>query len=281
MGIKRFCGAAATLLLGAFAGCAHLPPVDCGSPVTIPDVVYQAKVLLLGEIHGTQEMPRFAGDIACHFAKRGQPVALALELPRQVQARIDAYLESSGDMTARLALVGDDFWRKALDGRATLAMIDLIERVRLLKSVGMDMQLIAMDKAWSNPERLPGTRDETMARLVNDAAGQLAARGVVIVLAGNVHTSRVEKYPHFKADTPMGFLLKVGPVLAFNVSHDGGTASIYGAPPEGKHLPARSSEVKARSFELFKEIDELGYSGKFHVGPINASPHVARAWLGL
>ena len=153
--------AAVLLALTALLACVHRPTQNCGKPIMNFDAISQVKVVLLGEIHGTQEIPRFAGDTVCGFVKRGQPIILALEIPRNEQPRIDAYVESSGDAAARLALVDADFWRKTPDGRATVAMAHLIERVRSLKSAGATASIVAMDNGWGaarHARRGDGTR---------------------------------------------------------------------------------------------------------------------------
>ena len=138
------------LALYALSACVHRPQVNCGAQIMNLDAISEAKVVLLGEIHGTQEIPRFAGDIACSVVRGGQPIIVALEIPRNEQQRIDAYVESSGDTVARLALVDSDFWRKTLDGRATVAIADLIEQVRSLKSAGAIASIVAMDNGWGD-----------------------------------------------------------------------------------------------------------------------------------
>ena len=47
--------------------------------------------LVLGELHGTQEVPRFVGQTLCHAAHAGAPVVLALELPAREQRALDRY----------------------------------------------------------------------------------------------------------------------------------------------------------------------------------------------
>lgn len=265
----------------ALTACVHQPHISCGAPISIPDAVYAARVLLLGEIHGTEEMPRFAGDLACNFVARGQSVVLALEFPHNEQMKIDAYLESDGGKNSRLALVDSKSWRQLVDGRATVAIANAIEKIRLLKRAGYDARVLAMDNSWGIPN-LPGTRDEVMARFIDEAAKRLAPSGAVIVLSGNAHAARRAQSRGSKVNTPMGHLLKTNDVISFNVSYDGGTASELGAPPGGSAWDKNSggAPTQVRSFMLFDQPDERGFSGTFHVGRIHASPHVAMAWLG-
>ena len=190
-------------------------------------------------------------------------------------------LNSSGDIDARNALVNSGFWRVTVDGRATVAMAELIEQIRTLKAAGADVRIVAMDADWSKG-KTPGTRDETMAANIEAALDAMDENGKVIILAGDVHTSRVEKHP-FAGYTPMGYLLATKSVIAFNASHDGGTSSTYGAPAEGRSFSPSIGAIgaKERALSLFGKPDGAGYAGIYHVGRISASPHVAKAWLGL
>lgn len=277
MGVKLIQTVAMLLALSALSACVHRPQESCGASIMNFDAISQAKVVLLGEIHGTQQIPQFAGDTVCSLVKLRRQVILALEIPRNEQERIDAYLDSGGDSAARHALVESDFWRKTLDGRATVAMANLIEHVRSLKSAGAKVSIVALDNGWGAASQ-PGTRDEVMASAVGEAIKRLGPRGVVVVLAGNVHTARVEKFPDFPVDTPMGYLLKTDGVIAFDGSIDGGTASTYGAVPTGRvfHKSHSGSPTEVRAFTRFSQPDDRGYSGTFHVGRISASPHVAK-----
>src|SRR5262245_61858050 len=98
------------LLLLAAHGCAVVPP--CGPPILgLDDVVRPGRFTLLGEQHGTREIPAFVGDAVCQAAAGG-PVRLALEISRSEQPRIDAYLNSSGGPSARAALLEGPFWHR-------------------------------------------------------------------------------------------------------------------------------------------------------------------------
>src|SRR6185503_18849030 len=49
--------------------------------------------VMLGEIHGTEQAPRFLGDLACAaVTERRLPVTIALELPLDVNDDLSAYL---------------------------------------------------------------------------------------------------------------------------------------------------------------------------------------------
>ncbi len=86
------------------------------------------RVVLVGELHGTQESPAFVGAVACHALAASRTVTIALEWPVQEAERVDAFLDSTGSDVDRDALLGG--WIGApgdQDGRRSEAMVALVE----------------------------------------------------------------------------------------------------------------------------------------------------------
>ena len=88
------------LLLVLALGCQSRPvvrPVSSAPPpplLEIPAAVLPPHgTLMLGEVHGTREIPAFVGQLATSVAQR-EPVVLALEIPVQHAAPVHAYLAS-------------------------------------------------------------------------------------------------------------------------------------------------------------------------------------------
>lgn len=117
-------GISALLLALAAADCA---PIE-GSAAILDDPAID--YVILGEMHGTNEIPALFGDLVCAAAARG-PVIVALEIALEDQGVFDAYLRSSGDVQARAALLRADFWVSG-DGRSSVAMLALVERLRAM-----------------------------------------------------------------------------------------------------------------------------------------------------
>jgi len=84
--------------------------------------------LVLGDSHGTQEIPVFFGDLVAQ-AQLSRPIVVALELPTTEADRTERYLRSPGGEEDRRGLLDGEFWRStAKDGRGSQAMVDLIEK---------------------------------------------------------------------------------------------------------------------------------------------------------
>ena len=62
-----------TTLFAAAAVTTPCPPIEGLEPLLAP-----GKILLLGELHGTEESPAFALDVACHAANTGLEVIVGL-----------------------------------------------------------------------------------------------------------------------------------------------------------------------------------------------------------
>lgn len=232
-------------------------------------------VLLLGELHGTEESPAFLVDVACHAVAAGLPTLVGLELSPAERQRVDAFLASAGSRSDRRALLAGDLWQRDYqDGRASAAMSGAIEGVRRLRREdGPTVDVLLFDAPY---DRL---RDARMAEIVVRGARQNAT-GATLILTGNFH-SRVE--PRGGSE-PMGLLVAeaVGPqrVVSLDVAHRGGTAWLCLATPEGQQCGSarvrrrgpREEGSEGEGISRTGSLTETGHHGWYRVGPITASP---------
>lgn len=252
--MRAFLNLCNLLVIGlAPLGAAATVPEGCG-PLNDPQgLARSARIILVGETHGTREYPALAARLACAALDGGRPVTLALEIPQDEETRLAAYMASNGGEDARAALTsGSRFWEKVPDGRPSMAMLALIEQARRWREQGLPIQLLAIDK----PRAAAGTRDEHMAASVRRAS-LVAPEMVVIALTGNGH-NRLLPFPPsgpggrtVRIDTPMGVLLR-----------DLGPASIGGALERGT---------------FFGCAPDCRVHGAEHEGPAIAVPSIARA----
>lgn len=250
--------------------------VDCGAPIDGAGAVLRAGALImLGELHGTRQIPAFAGDLACTAAIRGLRVRVGLELPRSQDQALATYLAGSGGAAEREALLGAEHWQRVdQDGRGSVAMLALIDRVRMLSKAGLDVELFAFDEEAS-AESVWNERDRSMAtRILERAAGERQA--VVLTLSGNLHNRTVQGLPWDANAVPMGVhVLRARPdALSLDGHYQGGTAWICQPACGMTKLAGRPGAV-GRRIVLHEEPDEHGRHGSFSVGPIEASPPAA------
>ncbi len=65
---------------------------ECLPTSAVPAQVRAARIVALGEIHGTMEAQKFAGDLLCTLANDGRAIILGLEIPSTEQPQIDVYV---------------------------------------------------------------------------------------------------------------------------------------------------------------------------------------------
>lgn len=206
---------AALALAVAFASPAGATPTpdDAGIDAATTALLAHAgerRLVLLGESHGTREIPDFVHALVARDSAR-RPVLLALEIPHPEQLSLDAYMRSDGGPVARAALRGRAFWQRDdehHDGRRSEDMLDLVDDLRRLRADGRDVALLAYDIAPEAPRVDGDTRDRFMARIVR-AAHDALPRGRVVVLGGNVHAMLARpSYAPAEMQVPMGAHLR-------------------------------------------------------------------------
>ncbi|TZF91502.1 ChaN family lipoprotein [Cognatilysobacter lacus] len=150
------------------------------------------RLVILGDLHGTREIPLLVGDMIDRTSRR-QPVTLALEMPRSEQPSLDAALAARDAAVARRQLLDRPWWRRGdnqHDGRRSVDMLELIERLRTLRQQGRDVALLAYDVDESVMSSIASAdasaRDEAMAARVRQACLDLPRRRIVM-LTGNFH----------------------------------------------------------------------------------------------
>lgn len=165
------------LLLSLFIA---LPAFSADPALLLRQAIGDQRLVLLGEMHGTREIPEITANLVAEYAAKG-PVVLALEADAADQLRVDRFLRSDGSTKAYADLMLGHFWQEPMhDGRDSVAMQVLLERVRQLRKAGGDIDVVLFDAAGE------GDRDARMAAAIRAALiGRSEAR--VLVLTGNVH----------------------------------------------------------------------------------------------
>lgn len=139
-----------------------------------------ARYVIVGERHGTAEIPPFFGDLVCLASARG-PVVVGLEVEGHQQASLNAYLLSDGSPAARAALLRHDHWRNR-DGRATVAKLEMIEQLRRLRAGGRTISVLAFMRSVRDPVASERGMAEAWTEALRE---QPAAR--LFALIGSVH----------------------------------------------------------------------------------------------
>ena len=138
-------------------------------------------VLILGEMHGTQQSPQLAGIAVCDALRARRGVGLFMEWPTSLQ---DALPDES-------RLLSDAFFTSSFqDGRRSHEMLALVMRAQAWSKRGAPLSVVPMDP-------VEGDRDAGMATAVREWIGA-HPESVAVVLVGNVH-ARLTKGFHADA----------------------------------------------------------------------------------
>lgn len=146
------------------------------------------RLLVLGEFHGTREVPLLVRQLMDDYSRDGTPVLLALELPRAENPALHDYLDSDGGTAARQRLHDRAFWTvrdDQHDGRRSRDMLAMIEALRALKAQGRDITIVGYDVNHSDAGNQ--TRDDRMATELRRLYRRLPDDARMVVLTGNVH----------------------------------------------------------------------------------------------
>ncbi|NMO16066.1 hypothetical protein HPC49_43325 [Pyxidicoccus fallax] len=261
--------------------------IECGLPIIgLGKQVKKGGVLLLGEMHGTQEVPRFVAQAACQAAVAGVPVTVGLELPLESQTRVDTFLDSAGAEEDWLKLMEAPFWRSPYpDGRSSEAMANMLEQLRQLRSQGLDVDAFVFD----HPKGQGQARENAMAATVKHQV-ESARNRFYVVLSGNIHARTEEGLPWDKKYKPMGLLLSdaLDDVVALDMAYDNGSAWICAVDSKGVQdkLDCGIRQAKGRDngdrffVHRWSGTNDAGYHGVFYVGPVNASAPAVHKGLG-
>ncbi len=223
---------------------------------------------MLGEMHGTEEAPAFVNDIACNALASNLKVTVALELPNREDDYLREYLKSGGDLKAKVDFLTAPFWAQDYqDGRASTAMLQLIDDIRLLQKAGYDVDILFMDDPWAGL-----ARDEIMAtRLLKKILSN--PDRLFISLTGNLH-NRLE-------GARMGWFIKeeisTERIFSLNQRYQSGTAWVcMGNGGCGVHeLTGDGSGDVAVVLE--EDYRAGAYSGYYETKAIRAAPPAIRA----
>ena len=235
---------------------------DAQKPVRAADQSAK-EIVLIGEMHGTQEMPRFFGNLVTVAAREmNQRVGAGLELPSVLQPLIDNAVKNNVTADSfRRQLLADPDWQKFAkiqDGRSSQAMLDLISYLLTLAE-SQKISFFFFDTQTNE-------RNETMAQVIAQRVRQ-QGNNVTYILAGNIHANKAPRYPFMKKTliVPMGYRLEEQgfTVHSYDLRYSAGDAWYCGSSTDGcgvHHLEGYSLGE-----------DHEGYDGVLFVGPLHAS----------
>jgi hypothetical protein len=266
----------------ADAGAAPASPplpagVQCEAVSGLEAAIHSRRLVVLGDIPGTNEIPDFVVRLACQAARTGVPTVVALELFRVDQDWVDTYLASQGSRDEKTAFiqVSRSFKPQLGGAHGSAAVLELLDKLRVLRDAGLPLRVIAFDEPPQTATR-EKTRASTLERFRRSDPDAFV---VVVVERGHAGTLLA---PSETADhAPLGYYLARwglrplvldvrtlgGQTWTCVPPTQGGCASV--AVPPQPSPPAPTTTRNA--VELYPSQDARGFQGDFDVGRLTPS----------
>lgn len=222
------------------------------------------KVIVIGEMHGTTEVPLFVLQLVQQLKSRQKELTVGLEIPIDHQKDIDSFLKT-GDFGKLLKLE----YFKYPDGRTSVAMGELIKGLREIKG----LKVVCFD-VESNAA-LEVNRDSLMG--VNLAKSYKS--GKMVILTGNLHANLKAGYwrPTFKSATYHFNRIENFEDELISLNTYFGSGTIWNCMQDGcKERDANSnSNLRQNNFSnymtIYDGVHPSGYSGYVYFDNVTAS----------
>lgn len=180
------------------------------------------RFVVLGEMHGTKEMPQIFWDAVCLTSEKRR-VVVALELPETGQAALDSFLASDGSLNAKGAFLATDFWTsKFKDGRSSEAMFRLIDDLRVAYQAKKIAAVVAFQPVRTAGPDANQAYEKQMAEIIQKGTPKGA---MAVILVGNIHAMKTEFVRPSMRYLPMAGHLPKRETLSFDIQSDGGSGA--------------------------------------------------------
>jgi hypothetical protein len=284
--------AAALALVGGAAASAEEPEsaaVHCDLPRGWSDVAeLNARFVVFGELHGTNEGPNFVGSLACALGRENNRVLVAIEHDAAENEALQSAWNSD-DFAQRLRTL---LFAEGSDGRSSSAMYDLLIRLHRVKQSGAPLSIVAFNGFRDKPQadrftNLIGQAPWEAAQAENIAiASTSQTYDRVLVLVGNFHAMKTPVSRGGNDFDPMALRLsRYGKTVSLNMRYADGTSwncipkpgvdlgsdDIDCGPHPTKGEPNLGSEPFIRLEQTDVSNEQSTFDGFFWVGSISAS----------
>ncbi|MGO9829520.1 MAG: hypothetical protein ACLPJH_05225 [Myxococcaceae bacterium] len=248
-------------------------PQNCEPRFTgVESPVVEKRLILLGDIPGTNEIPDAVRRLACQAAEMGIPTLVALELLQVDQEWVDTYFASGGSASDRAAFLQIARTFKRTGSGQTQAVLGLLDRLRGLRDAGLSIRVVAFDVVATAPERSK-TRASNLERL------RRAEPDALLLVVVERSQARTTLGPSGTPESaPMGWYLSRWGLrpLSLDVHSPGGQRwSCKDSGPCGPvpvpATPSTTDSQSERTVMLFPKPDAEGFQGAYFVGPLTAS----------
>lgn len=200
---------------------------------------------------------------------------MAIEWPEDLQPLLNELL--LGHVKNSVALRNTAFVSMNKDGRASSAMLALVEEMVSMRLAGHRVSVVAFDIGASSKHGTSGTRDETMASNLRAMSGK-NSDSLILVLTGNIHSRKSRGTPWNSEAEPMTFLVRDLPLISLNIAYDEGAAWVCDGLGKCGPRPFKGNahllNVTSKSPMIAIDSRVEGHDGYFYVGKLAASAPV-------
>lgn len=252
-----------------------LTSLQCAVPAELETRIKVENVILMGEVHGTGEAPAAFGAAVCRALALGRSVSVGLELYGSEAEALRSYLASDGGQPATTVLLRSSFWtRKFQDGRSSYAILQLIERLRLLVQKNPNLNVFVLEgDAVLNSTTASYTRDEVMANKVRAERARRSA-ALILTLSGNVH-NRIKIMPSSPAGSipPLSMGLLLADLSPHTVSLRSSEGTFWVCSPRcGVHGDPGQEKSQVDHNQMYHRLaEQASYTDEWILGPSTAS----------
>jgi hypothetical protein len=244
-------------------------------PIENIESVLSRQVIVLGEIHGTNESPRFAENLVCHLLKAKKRVVLALEIQNNYQSQIVEAINQTSEEAAVAQLGKMLFWRASMqDGKRSIGYMSLLRSAWRWKKQNPEFQVIAVDLPSGS---VPLTREEYIAAKLKEAVQE--SRVTVVALLGNLHAQRAKGTLWDQDFVPAVSLVTKLDLVSLKMDYSAGTAWVCNRA--GCGVNSVSSVPPSRKFQtprITLSKQDPKFDGMYFLGEVTASaPFVSGA----
>jgi hypothetical protein len=216
-------------------------------------------VLLLGELHGTREMPQLFTELVCRATTSGLDVIVGLELQPELGAAAERYASSAhGDLAERVRIIQPRL--KYGDGSSSVAVVDAFEALRKLARTTARVHVFGFRTE---------VKDARYAAAI-EAMHHEHPRAVMLAFMGNGHIGLTQAPED--DEPPVGMLLRAHglDVRSIYIDWTDGTAYFLGPHGPGIYVQDRAPRKPGQPFVIERSgLPE--YDLAISVGRIHAS----------
>ena len=195
----------------------HRSPM--GTDIKNISLLRKHRMIVFGEIHGTNEAPALVSTVTYELAKEGARILMALEVLGLLNGELADFV--AGTIGVDQLLAGEAFWNRPLarqDGRSSRAMLRLLQDVREYRTRGLMIDPGGIDSVVRSARDREASMALNLRTLITNRPYEH-----VVVLAGSRHARRTPRFGGF-GPRPMASHFHRGELLLVRISFRGGSS---------------------------------------------------------